>query len=129
MGFIFQVFPGDLLASTFPNPDNPEDIRARNELERRGKYVDSLESQFGSLHPDLVELVKQCLHNVPNLRPRTEQLLTSLQGMRVQVEGEYGSSHPIKLDMVRVRLAKVVKEKDSRIEELTQQQVLYKRQL
>ena len=76
-----------------------------------------------------MQLVKQCLHNVPNLRPRTEELLTRLQGMRVQVEGEYGSSHPIRLDMVRVRLAKVVKEKDSRIEELTQQQVLYKRQL
>ena len=40
------------------------------------------------------------------------------------MEGEYGGSHPIRLDMVRVRLAKEVKEKDRRMEELTRQQVL-----
>ena len=37
------------------------------------------------------------------------------------MEGEYGG--PVKLDMVRVRLAKEAKIKDRRIEELTQQQV------
>ena len=37
------------------------------------------------------------------------------------MEGEYGG--PVKLDMVRVRLAKEVKIKDRRIEQLTQQQV------
>jgi hypothetical protein len=42
--------------------------------------------------------------------------------MKVEVEGEYGGS-PIRLDMVRVRLAKEVKVKERRIEELTQQQV------
>ena len=68
--------------------------------------------------------MKQCLHNKPRQRPTTEQLLTRLQEMKVEVEGEYGGSHPIRLDMVRVRLAKEVKERDRRIQELTQQQVV-----
>ena len=41
----------------------------------------------------------------------------------MEVEGEYGG--PIRLDMVRVRLAKEVKVKDRRIVELTQQQVYW----
>ena len=39
----------------------------------------------------------------------------------MEVEGDYGG--PVRLDMVRVRLAKEVKVKERRIEELTQQQV------
>ena len=121
-----QIFPGDLLAYTFPNPDNPVDIRARTELERREQYIQFLEEHIGKLHPDLVELVKQCLHNVPNLRPSTEEVLTRLQGMRVQVEGEYGGG-VVKLDFVKLRMAKALLEKDRRLEELTHQQVSFKR--
>ena len=65
--------------------------------------------------------MKQCLHNVPRQRPSTDELLATLQRMKVEVEGEYGG--PVKLDMVRVRLAKEVKLKDRRIGELTQLQV------
>ena len=93
-------------------------IRARTELERRETYIELLEAHIGAVRPAvaLVQLVKQCLHNIPEQRPSTEELLTRLQGMRGQVEGEYGG--PIKLDLVRVRLAKEMKEKDRRIEEL-----------
>ena len=80
-----------------------------------------LESLINPLHPGLVQLVKQCLHNVPRQRPSTDELLATLQRMKVEVEGEYGG--PVKLDMVRVRLAKEVKLKDRRIGELTQLQV------
>ena len=41
----------------------------------------------------------------------------------MEVEGDYGGG-PIKLDMVRVRLAKEVKVKDREIQELTQQKVI-----
>ena len=85
-------------------------------------YVELLEAHIGLLHPALVQLVKQCLHNVPRQRPNTDELQTRLQRVKVEVEGEYGG--PIKLDMVRVRLAKEVKMKARRIEELTQQQVM-----
>ena len=93
-------------------------IRGRSELERRGRYVELLESL---IIPALVQLVKQCLHNVPRQRPSTDELMATLQRMKVEVEGEYGG--PVKLDMVRVRLAKEVKLKDRRIRELTQLQV------
>ena len=111
-----QKFPGDLLPSTYLNPDNHREVRGRTEIERRGKYIDLLEAYFSAPHPALVELVKQCLLNDPSERPRTEALLTTLKGVRAEVEGEYGG--PVKLDMVRVRFAKEVKEKDRRLEEL-----------
>ena len=43
--------------------------------------------------------------------------------MKVEVEGDYGGGS-IKLDMVRVRMAKEAKVKDRQIEDLTQQQVI-----
>ena len=114
------MFPGSLLPSTFLNPDSPGGVQGRTELERREHYIDLLESSlriFSSSHPDLIHLVKQCLHNDPQQRPNTDELLTRLQRMKVEVEGEYGGS-PIRLDMVRVKLSKEVKIKDRRIEEL-----------
>ena len=75
-----------------------------------------LESLINPLHPVLVQLVKQCLTNDPQQRPNADELLTRLQRMKEEVEGEYGG--PVRLDMVRVRLAKEVKIKDRRIEEL-----------
>ena len=117
-----QKFPENLLPSTYFNPENDQEIIGRSELERRGVYVELLESQVGTNHPALVELVKQCLHNNPRQRPSAEQLLTTLQGLRGQVEGEYGWG-AVRVDLARVRLVKEAKEKDRRIEELTQQQV------
>ena len=113
-----QRFPGTLLPSTFYDAGN---LQARNEVQRREQYIETLEALVGRYHPALVELVKECLHNSPDQRPTTDDLLARLQRMREEVEGEYGGS--VKLDMVRVRLAKEVKIKDRRIEELTQQQV------
>jgi len=109
-----QKFPGDLLPSTYPNPDNLSEVKGRTEVERRGEYIELLESKL--IPTGLVELVKLCLHNVPSERPNTEDLLTRLQAMRVEVEGDYGVS-PIRLDMVRVRLVKELREKDRRIAE------------
>ena len=77
-------------------------------------YIDLLESQISFNHPALVQLVKQCLHNDPRQRPSTDELLATLQRMKVEVEGEYGIQ--IRLDMEKLRLAKEVKE-------LKQQQV------
>jgi hypothetical protein len=90
-------------------------------LERREQYIELLDGGVGFLCPGLIQLVKQCLHNAPHERPNTDDLLARLQRMKVEVEGEYGG--PVRLDMVRVRLAKEVKVKERRIEELTLQQV------
>ncbi len=78
-----------------------------------------LEAQVGPLLPihNLVQLVKQCLHNAPDLRPTTDEVLGSLEGMRVEVEGVYGGSL-VKLDMGKVLLAKEMRMKDKRLEEM-----------
>ena len=119
---MIQIFPGELLSATYVNPENNLEVLARSEVERRREYIDLFESK--SSLPTLVELVKQCLMNNPPQRPSAEELLTRLQALRVEVDGEYAGSYPIRLDLVRVRLAKEAKEKDRRIAELTQQQVL-----
>ena len=108
------------------NPNNPQLIHARSELERRGEYIAILDHQVSCNvgHPALVQLVKQCLHNAPTQRPATDEVLDRLQRMKVEVEGEYGEN-VAKLDYGRLRLAKEMKMKDRRIEELTQQQVEY----
>ena len=85
-----------------------------------------LENQVGWHHPALVQLVKQCLHNVPAERPTTDEVLDRLQRMKVEVEGEYGPSM-IELDIARVKFARDMRKKDRKIEELTQQQVHYKK--
>ena len=82
-----------------------------------------MEGAVDLLHPALIQLVKQCLRNAPHERPTTDELLARLQRIKVEIEGDYGGG-PIKLDMVRVRLAKEVKVMEKRIEELTQQQVM-----
>ena len=90
----------------------------RTEVERRERYISLLESgPLNSDHPDLVQLIKQCLHNNPQERPTASDLLNTLQRMKREVEGEYGG--PVRLDMARVRLAKEARRKDRRIEELT----------
>ncbi len=78
-----------------------------------------LDAQIVPLHPGhgLVQLVKQCLHNAPDLRPTTDEVLGSLEGMRVEVEGVYGGSL-VKLDINRILVAKEMKMKDKRLEEM-----------
>ncbi len=78
-----------------------------------------LEAQVGPLLPShgLVQLVKQCLHNAPDLRPTTDEVLGSLEGMRVEVEGVYGGSL-VKLDINKILLAKEMRMKDKRLEDM-----------
>ena len=107
-----------MLSATCPDPDSPDRLLARTEVERRGEYIEILEGELGRHYPALVQLVKQCLHNVPDQRPSTDEVLGSLQRMKVEVEGVYGGSLA-KLDIGKVLLAKEMKMKDKRIEELT----------
>ena len=119
----FQIFPGNLLAPAYPDCDNPEHILGRSEVERREEYIRLLEEQIGRPHPALVQLVKECLYNVPERRPATDEVLNRLQRLKVEVEGVYGGSL-IKLDMGRVLLAKELKMKDKKIEELREVEVI-----
>ena len=40
-----QVFPGDLLEHTHPDPGNPRELLARSEVRRRGNYFEYLERE------------------------------------------------------------------------------------
>ena len=55
-------------------------------MERRKEYIDLLESQIGTLNDDLVELVKQCLHNAPEERPKTNELHAAMKRIVVYLE-------------------------------------------
>ena len=114
-----QRFPGDLLPITFYDAGN---LQARNELQRREQYIETLEAHIGPYHPALVELVKEYLHNVPEQRPTTDDLLARLQRMREEMEGQYGAIQG-KVDLSKMRLARELRQKDRRLEELTQLQV------
>ena len=56
------------------------ELHARSEVERRQQFVAKAEQLLSSNH-SLVKLIKQCLHNNPEERPHTKELLPTLQGM------------------------------------------------
>ena len=95
-----QLFPSDLLESTYTESDNSEVVLARSEVERRREYIELLEKEFndGEHHP-LTQMIKQCLQNAPSRRPTTEQLVTELKELKADIEGPY--EELAKLDAVR----------------------------
>ena len=121
-----QVFPGTLLPHTYPDPDNPDHVLGRTEVERRRDYVQSLCEQLGEQHPFL-QLVCQCLHNIPAQRPSAEELLQQLETVRPQIERAYGSGKQVKVEIAKLQEAMMsvlrtreteVGEKDDEIEQL-----------
>lgn len=73
------------------DPENHERLLARSEVQRRQNYIEQLGNKFpsGEQHA-FVQLIRRCLHNDNNLRPTSEQLLTSLETLRSDIEGPYG---------------------------------------
>lgn len=65
---ITENFPCNLLPPTYH--DKSYHLFPRSELERRSQYMDILCSKIGKTHT-LVNLVKQCLNNIPDLRSVT----------------------------------------------------------
>lgn len=79
-----QVFPCALLEPNYPDPNNPRQLKARSEVDRRGNYFERLERQ---LHQEsagypLVGVIKQCLENMQEDRPTAEQLVRILEGLK-----------------------------------------------
>jgi len=119
------VFPGSLLPSTYADPENPDRLLARSELERRRDYIQPLHSQLGEHHP-LVQLVHQCLSNNPARRPSAEELLQRLEAVRAQIGRSHGS-YNFKVELTKLQLAMMsvveteMGEKDREIEHLQQE--------
>ena len=87
-----QVFPCALLEPNYPDPNNPRQLKACSEVDRRGNYFERLERQ---LHQEsagypLVGVVKQCLENMQEDRPTAEQLVRILEGLKGDIEGPCG---------------------------------------
>ena len=118
------MFPGNLLQHNYADPDNPDRLVGRSEVERRGEYFEQLEDLLpgGIRHTfvhTFVQLTKNCLRNSPSQRPTAEQLVTALQEMKADIEGPYGEF--AKVDAVRqVKLVKAFKQsKKETVDELT----------
>ena len=94
MSLHLQIFPGDLLEPTYADPDNRGGLLARSEVERRGQYIEQLDCQLPKSDPNgqhlFVQLVKRCLKNDPSDRPTAEEVISSLEEMKVDIEGPYG---------------------------------------
>lgn len=82
-----QDFPCELLLGVYNDPHNPNKACARNELERRFRYVASLKTKFGPNHT-ITKLVTDCLHNHPLTRPSADQLLEQLQKLQKEHRSE-----------------------------------------
>ena len=76
-----------------------------------------LETQVAQSHPVLLELVRQCLHNAPERRPSSVDILKRLKQVKVQMEGEYGDITK-QLDIGKIIILKKLKMKESMIEEM-----------
>jgi hypothetical protein len=87
-----QTFPGQLLEPNYTDPENPDRLVGRSEVERREQYFQLLDRRIvnGQRHP-CVQLAKDCLHNSPLRRPTAEQLVATLEGMRADIEGLCGA--------------------------------------
>lgn len=108
-----QIFPGNLLEPTYIDPDDHDKLLARSEVERREEYIKQLDYELpkGGNHP-LVLLAKRCLQNDPVKRPTADELVTTLDEMRIDLEGPYGDV--TRADAVRqVIIVKALKKKET----------------
>ena len=114
------MFPGDLLEHTYPDPNNPRQLLARSEVDRRGKYFEHLEVQLHrqSAGYPLVGVVKQCLENIPKERQTAEQLVRVLEGMKKDIEGLCGEM--LTVDTIRqVKMTMTLKKNKDNVDKLS----------
>ena len=78
-----QCFPHKVLAQVYRNEDHKQVIR--DELERRGEYMQKIYSQFSGDHP-LVQMIKQCLKSFPEDRPSIHQVVQLLERARGEID-------------------------------------------
>ena len=107
-----------MLLATHADPNNPGRVIGRTEAERREVYMKKLENQLLESHPLLVELVTNCLHNIPQTRPSAVQLLETLQPILTELENIHGGNSGRSLNVTHVIHAKEMKQKNKRLKDL-----------
>ena len=83
-----QEFPCELLAGVYTDPTNPNRACARNEIERRSRYIGSLRTSYGTTHT-ITRAVLACLHNHSQSRPSAVQILHDLQKLQVEQKATF----------------------------------------
>ena len=106
------MFPGELLSPKYPDPCNPSNLIARSQVERRSIYLDKLKESLSISQPRLCQLVPDCLQDIPERRPATEQILTILGVVNEQVQKTCGGSFEKMLS-----IAAVLKNRDAKLQE------------
>ena len=89
---IGETFPCDPLAPTYFDNESGL-VVARTELQRRSEYVRSVNTQLracGQLRGDhpLIQLIQQCLQNVPAKRPSIREVLALIELARAGLRDE-----------------------------------------
>ena len=100
-----QCFPHKVLAQVYR--DEQKQV-IRDELERRGEYMQMIYCQFHEDHP-LVQMIKRCLKSLPKDRPTVHQVLQLLKQARAEIDDA-------ECVMERLELVGMVKAKSQEIE-------------
>ena len=105
-----QVFPKDLKTPTYTDRRNNQ-LKARSELERRSKYIDTLHVKFPEKNHPLVSLIKICLENTPSKRPTARQALEWIGMMKTGIHEPYSN-------LSRLQLEKQLNEKEAEVQQI-----------
>lgn len=104
---IIQEFPRDLLSATFTDPVTRE-LRARSEIQRREKYINTLQQKMGKANI-LSHVINRCLDNMPDERPSAMQVLENLEEFSKMIKRSTGTDDAYldyqqanKLDLIKI---------------------------
>ena len=104
-----QQFPGDLLPPNYQDPRSRQ-LVPRNEVERRGRYMEVLRVMLGRSH-GLVQLITQCLDYSPSARSTASEALDRLQQISSSIQDIYHS-------MTRLQLERALEQSEMRLRQV-----------
>ena len=87
-------------------------------MDRRKKYFDQFEYLLGGNHQELLLLIKNCLNNLPLLRPSSQDLVTQLKAVKAGAEKKRGSVVLQKSDISKALLTREMAEREKNMKEL-----------
>ena len=96
-----QQFPGDLLPPNYQDQQSGR-LVPRNEVERRGRYMEGLQVMLGRCH-GLVHLITQCLDYSPSARPTASEALEGLQHISSSISDVYHCMTRIQVEKALVQ--------------------------
>ena len=78
-----QKFPYELETPTYPDPDDPNSLRSRSEVDRRAKYFNQLQDYDQPIQ-DMLIMIKRCLENDAANRPSVEEVVEALSQLKME---------------------------------------------